>query len=800
MRLLDRYIVREVVRHALLGILIFTFVLFVPKLVRLMEIFVRHSGSGSQIGLLFLCILPGVLVFTIPMAVLIGVLLGLGRMSMDSEIIALTALGISRKRILLPVGVLALLGAILTAVMSLWLAPLSLHTFRNIESELVASQISFQVQPRVFDERFPRTVLYINDVSASGTHWNGVFLAEAGAESGSRITLAENAIVIPDPLQGKLEIHLNGGSTHDFDRSDPNHYSVTAFGRSDWPIEVTGIGPAKERARSNPERSVAELWRDKGPGWREARVELHQRFAFPIACFVFALIAVPLGAQPRRGGRAAGTLLAVLIIAAYYLILVMGAGLARQGVLPPSIGVWMSNIVLALAGIALLPRMELYRSEITAPSAIARLIALWRLWRRRHNLKSRPPLPRANVPVRGENSLLRPENVYTPLQNISAREEYVAAQNVPAPASSTDLPSIVDMYVLRHFFYYFLVIMATFMLLFEIFTFFELIDDIARHRIPFLVVVNYFRYLLPYLFYQLTPLGALVAVLVTLGVLSKNNEIVAFKASGISLYRLAAPLLLAGILLAGTLVILDDIYLPYANQRQDALRNQIKGRPAQTYSRPQRWIFGENAKVYNYDFFDTKLNQFVGLSIIELDPATFQMKRRVFATRAQWLPTEHAWALESGWVRDFSGGAIVQYAPFKVTSLPELTEPPSYFNREVIQAFQMSWRDLRRYIKELQYAGFDVASLRVQWWKKLAYPLIAPISMMLAIPFALLVGSRGAIGGVALGVAIGIIYWAIAALLEAMGGIGQLPPMLAGWSPDLIFFFFALYFFLKMPT
>jgi LPS export ABC transporter permease LptF/LPS export ABC transporter permease LptG len=796
MRLLDRYIVREVVRHALLGILIFTFVLFVPKLVRLMEIFVRHSGSGSQIGLLFLCILPGVLVFTLPMAVLIGVLLGLGRMSMDSEIIALTALGISRKRILLPVGVLAVLGAVLTAAMSLWLAPLSLHTFRNIEADLIASQISFQVQPRVFDERFPRTVLYINDVSASGTHWNGVFLAEAGAESGSRITLAESAIVIPDPLQGKLEIHLNGGSTHEFDRSDPNHYSVTAFGRSDWPVEVTGIGPAKERARSNPERSLSELWQDRGPNWREARVELHQRFAFPIACFVFALIAVPLGAQPRRGGRAAGTLLAVLIIAAYYLILVMGAGLARQGVLLPSIGVWMGNVVLALGGIALLPRMELYRSEMSTPSPIARLIVIWRLWRRRRNLKPRPATARPSLSSRPET---RPENGAR-LENVTAREQYVAAQNVPAPASSTDLPSIVDMYLLRHFFYYFAVIMATFMLLFEIFTFFELIDDIARHRIPYLVVVNYFRYLLPYLFYQLTPLGALVAVLVTLGVLSKNNEIVAFKASGISLYRLAAPLLLAGVLLAGTLVILDDIYLPYANQRQDALRNQIKGRPAQTYSRPQRWIFGENGKVYNYDFFDTKLNQFVGLSIVELDPATFEMKRRVFATRAQWLPTERAWALESGWVRDFSGGAITQYAPFKITSLPELTEPPSYFNREVIQAFQMSWRDLRRYIKELQGAGFDVASLRVQWWKKLAYPLIAPISMMLAIPFAFLVGSRGAIGGVALGVGIGIIYWAIAALLEAMGGIGQLPPMLAGWSPDLIFFFFALYFFLKMPT
>src|SRR5215472_800994 len=150
MRLLYRYIVREVLRHALLGLLIFTFVLFVPKLVRLMELFVRHSGSGFQVAELFLCIVPGVLVFTIPMGVLTGVLLGLGRMSMDSEIIALSALGISRKRILVPVGVLAVIGAVLTLMMTLWLAPKSLRTFRDIEGSLLASQISFQVQPRVF--------------------------------------------------------------------------------------------------------------------------------------------------------------------------------------------------------------------------------------------------------------------------------------------------------------------------------------------------------------------------------------------------------------------------------------------------------------------------------------------------------------------------------------------------------------------------------------------------------------------------------------------------------------------------
>ena len=771
MRILDRYIAREVTRHAFLGLLIFTFVLFVPKLVRLMEILVRHTGSTSQIAIMFLCIVPSILVFTIPMGVLIGVLLGLGRMSMDSEIIALTSLGVSRKRILIPVGVLATAGAALTILMTLWLAPLALRTGRSIETKLVTSQISLAVQPRVFDERFPHMVLYINDVSASGTHWNGVFMAETSGEGGSQITLAESAIVVAEPTQGKLELHLNGGSTHEFTRGMPERYSVTAFGSSDWPIEVSTIGQPQERALSNPERWTGELFRDHGPRWRDARVELHQRFAFPVACFVFALIAVPLGAQPRRGGRAAGSLLAIVVIAAYYLLLVTGAGYARQGLVSPATGMWAANVVLAVIALALFPRMEMYRGEIVWPRFLARFGALRRLMRRK------------KMAVRAR-----------------------VAQGKAEEGAGTGgaffliLPSIIDYYVLRRFFYYFLVIMVSFLFLFEIFTFFELAEDIRKHNVPFMVVVNYFRYLIPYSVYQFTPLGALVSVLVTLGVMSKNNEIVAFKASGISLYRLALPLFFAGMAIAMSLLILDDTYLPYTNQKQDSYRAIIKGRPPQTYTRPQRWILGENYKVYNYDLFDAREKLFGGLSVIELDPANFEMKRRVFATRARWLDDEKTWVLESGWVRDFATGAVEKYAPFKVTTLPEMTEAPSYFNREVIQAILMSWRDLRHYIDNLQRAGFDVSSLTVQWHKKIAYPLIAPISMMLAVPFALFVGSRGAIGGIAIGVGIGIGYWALAALTEAMGGIGQLPPLLAAWSPDLIFFFLALYFFFKMPT
>src|SRR5260370_8208124 len=135
--------------------------------------------------------------------------------------------------------------------------------------------------------------------------------------------------------------------------------------------------------------------------------------------------------------------------------------------------------------------------------------------------------------------------------------------------------------------------------------------------------------------------------------MSKNNEIVACKASGISLYRLAVPLLLAGLTLAATMIILDDIYLPYTNQRQDALRNQIKGKPAQTYTRPQRWIFGEAGKIYNYDLFEPGRNLFAGLTAIELEPGTFSLNRRVFPNQTRCCWSQNAWGFESGLFRAF---------------------------------------------------------------------------------------------------------------------------------------------------
>src|SRR5271168_4060956 len=171
MRLLDKYIGREVASHSLLGLAVFTFVFFVPQLVRLMDLVVRHSGGFATVSLIFLCSLTPVLAFTVPMAVLVGVLIGLGRLSADSEIVALHASGISLRRLLLPVSFVAFLCMLATLSMTFWLNPASQRTFTRLEAQILSSQAPYSIQPRVFDERFPHYVLYVQDVDAGATRW-----------------------------------------------------------------------------------------------------------------------------------------------------------------------------------------------------------------------------------------------------------------------------------------------------------------------------------------------------------------------------------------------------------------------------------------------------------------------------------------------------------------------------------------------------------------------------------------------------------------------------------------------------
>jgi LPS export ABC transporter permease LptG len=355
--------------------------------------------------------------------------------------------------------------------------------------------------------------------------------------------------------------------------------------------------------------------------------------------------------------------------------------------------------------------------------------------------------------------------------------------------------------LLRSFLSYLGLVLSSFIVLTLIFTFFELLGDIIKNRVPLVTVAAYLLNVTPSMIYVMTPLSVLIAVLVTFGLMQKSNELTAMKATGISIYRAIVPVLVISAMVAVALFLFDQFYIPEANTRQEAIRNSIKGKPPQTFLRPDRkWIFGERNVIYYYQHFDPELNEFASVSAFELDPASFSIGRRVYATRAHWVNDLNKWVFENGWYRKFNGAMVEAYRKYDVTAFAEFSEPPNYFKKEVKQSSEMSFGELQKYIQDLQQSGFDVIRLRVQLHKKLAYPVIALVMAILAVPFSLSAGRRGALTGVAVALGIAVVYLVTSNFFEALGNVNQLPAALSAWAPDLLFGLVGGYLILKVPT
>ncbi|MBV9746114.1 MAG: LptF/LptG family permease, partial [Acidobacteriia bacterium] len=246
-------------------------------------------------------------------------------------------------------------------------------------------------------------------------------------------------------------------------------------------------------------------------------------------------------------------------------------------------------------------------------------------------------------------------------------------------------------------------------------------------------------------------------------------------------------------------------YVPGANRTQDALRDEIKGRATQTYLNPNnKWIWGtstsEAARIFYYRYFDPKEKIMAGAYVFDLDPATFHLKREIFGDRAHWNPSLHTWVFENGWASDFRGALRQNTRRFDAQTFPQVSEPPDYFLKAPAQDKQMNFLELEQYIRDLKQSGFDTVSLQVRFYRKFAVPLFALIMALIAVPFAFLVGNRGAMTGIGVSLVIALSYWGISIFFEKIGDVNQLPPQMAAWSPDAVFGLAGMYLMTRMRS
>jgi LPS export ABC transporter permease LptF/LPS export ABC transporter permease LptG len=781
----DRYLVREILLPLLLWLILLTFLLVLPPLLREGESLITKGVEWAVIVRVLLLLLPQALSITIPMAVLSGILVAFGRLSADREFVAMQACGVSVLRLLRPVIAVALVGTAATLYVMIIALPNANQTYREITFGVLTARVEKSVRPRVFFEDFPNLVLYVRDVPADG-HWRDVFFADTTHPGETTVYLAKEGQIVVDREKRLLQLQLRNGTQHTTLASRPNEYQGTDFDAVALNLDPGLVfkGPpgkgAPEMTIAELRATIAEAAKRGDPSYAQ-RFMIQYKFSIPVASVVLALIGFTLGVSNRRDGKLASFVVGAAVVFIYYILLFMARALAIGSGLAPSLAPWLPNVVLGAAGIGLL----VWRTRSTDQPIRISLPTLWRV-RRAQPSKARPAGSPA-MPLKRAVLVLRMPQV-----------------NLPRP-------NLIDMYMARQYLRIFVVAVVALLGIFYISTFIDLADKLFRGKTTTAMLLRYFFYQTPQFVYYVIPIAGLLATLVTIGVMTKNSELVVIKACGVSLYRTALPVVAFGVAASFALFGLSERVLAGANREADRLNSLIRGYPAQTFGGiERRWMAGSAGDIYHYDLFDPKVNRFTGFTLYDVNDRIWRLDGLAFAqsvvlgSKSPADPSAAvSWEAMNGWVRGLTpraGGAKTGtiYLPFAERALS--LEAPSYFKTEAPDAEKLTYGQLRDHIRQLRASGFNAIPQMVQLQRKVAFPFVTVIMTLLAVPFAAATGQRGALYSVGIGIVLAIAYWITLSIFGALGEGGVMAPVLAAWAPNMLFGAAALYMMLTIRT
>jgi len=792
----DRYILREIAPPFGIGLLLFTFVLLMNQILVLVELFITKGVSFRLAVEILIDLIPSLLAFAVPMAVLMGVLAGLGRLSTDSEIVAFKTLGISSKRLAWPIFIFAFTGWLVTSYLTLFLAPHANYKWVQTITSSVLAKVQVKFNPREFNESIPKMVIYIQDISRE-KKWENIFVYMTKDPAEPRLILAREGKLNLYPEAKKATLELVDGTVHSYPLNEPEKYSFTSFKRLEEGVDVESLFASLSSEKRVREKDILELLsgvkviekdlaelktgkaaavkqvlpkgvpaepaappqalREKTRDLRSHWVEIHKKFALPFVCFIFVLVGLPLGVTTRKGGRTSGFTISIAIILLYYILITAGEKLAMDGKVSPFLGMWGPNILLLLAG------AYLFLKSLRETALFSGLAGFLRKWKK------------------------------------APEEAGMGRSRRKMPRIHLRFPNILDRYVIRKYLAIFAIIFAGLVSVSIIVTFFERIDNVYAHDKPLSLFLQYIWYRVPEFVSYILPVTALTTALLALGILTKFNEVTAMKACGISVYRLIFPVLFMALVVSLFSFTLQERILPRANNKAEETWNKINDTPPRSYSYINRhWVLSrEKNRIYHYDFFDPGPSVFSHLSIFDIDLASWALSGRTYAEKA-YLKEDRLRLVES-WKRTFSGTLP---AGFEVQPERNLAgvEAKSYFLKEWKEPSQMTYSELRKYTAEVEEMGFEASRFKVDLNTKISFPFVCLIMTLLGVPFAFSMGKRGTLVGIGLSIVIAMVFWGAIGVFRSLGYVNFLGPFLAAWTPNLIFGLIGVYLLFRLRT
>lgn len=765
LRTLDRYIIREVLPPSLVCLVLFTFTLEIQPVTNVAEPLIRR-GIGSAVALKITALTaPQALALTIPMSLLCGVLVALGRLSADSEFRAMQACGIGITRLLRPILVLGVAFALASAYVGIAVAPAATTAFRAMVFNSLAAA-GGDIQPRVFVGAFPHRTIFFRDESQGV--WQDVFIADSSDARGPSVYLARRGRLQVDSKSRTLSIALDDGTRHATFRDKPGEYETTIFRRIVVYLDWESVFPSASLRRSLGELSVAELVaakadrQSRGERTAEVSVELHRRFLVPVACVLLAVLGLAVGGTVAVTGAFGSFFIGVLIIFLYYVMLFTGRATVISGRAPAWLAMWYPNAVLAAAAIGLV------------------------IWRARGGVSIGVPFAST------ARKRLR----------VRAIVDRFAAWSGAGGAGSGGYT--LDRYIIRLYLAVWALVFAALMILSYASVFTDVLTDLLRSSPSIGLAVPYLAYEFPIIAYYVIPAATLISPLIVIGLLTKTSEITAMKACGISVYRIAAPLVAVAAVIGVGLFGIQERLLPESTRRAEATRELIRGRPASSFRKLDRsWAIGRTGSIYHFERLDPERGELHGLSIFEFFPGEWLLRRRIAATTAINRAAPHGsvyeWTASDGEIWSFSvNGTPAFTGVFGSTVLR--FDPAAYFKVDRPAADLMSYAEMSRYIHDLRAGGVNVGPYIVALYRKLSFPFVTIVMTLVAVPFAVTTGKRGAVHGIGIGIGLAFLYWTAMSVFGALGSAGAMPAILAAWAPNLIFGTGAAYLVLRMRT
>jgi LPS export ABC transporter permease LptG/LPS export ABC transporter permease LptF len=770
-KILDRYLVREILPPFLLALGLFTFLMAVKPMLEYAQDLLVKGVPLPTIGFLLLTLLPQSLGITIPMALLTGVLMGLGRLSADREAVAMLACGVSPLRLLRPVLVLALLAGGANMYLLIKLVPDANQRFREETFRLLAQQGENDIRPGVFYEGFPGKVLHVRALRPGGG-WLDVMLADTSQPGRPAITLAPEGGLEVNEERREVAIVLPGESQRYVPGKEPGVYDTSTARDLRFAVSaesVFGTGDIMV-SRGLAEMSIADLKRLEaekvaaGISPHREVIYRHQMFSFPVACLVFAIIGVALGIHTRKEGKLGGLTLGIGVIALYYAVMAISESLTKGGQFPPEYARWMPNLIIGLIAVAALrARIRNTGREwtIAFPNWVTR--------RRRAS----------NVPSAARSSAATGE-----------ADRVVVVIRIP----DIELPRVrlLDRYVSRRYLNVAMLSFFGLILLYYIGTLIDKSERLFKGQATTAMLFEYFYHSTPQFIVHVAPMATLVAVLATIGGLTRTGELTVMRACGVSLYRVGFPLILLALVWSGGLFLLDDRVLAHANRRAEALEDQLRGNPSHTTNTiaNANWLAGRDGRVYYYSTFDLPRQTLYGLSIFEPLAGRGRLTGHTMVTRATFA--RDAWTGTSGWIQSFPEPTRSVRTDFE-TRILDLPSPEDFSGMHNQAVDLMTYGDLRQYVANQVAGGFSVVDTRVELARRLAFPFVTLVMTVLGIPFGVSLGKRGALYGVGLALVLGAGYWLVDTFFVAIGQAGLLTPVFAAWAANLLFLALALY-------